>query len=120
MVSAAVVLPRATLPPSAEAPSVLPKTRKVERRVFLEAELWKRLSDAAEFHTEAFKAIEGVDETVSRNDLIESFLKWALGQFWEAKHGEPTSETDRKKKVAAFAVELKAKLDAKKSDDSQR
>jgi hypothetical protein len=126
MVSAAVVLPRATVPPSAEAPSLLPKTPKVERRVFLEKAFWDQLSEAAEFHTDAFRAIErgkdekAIEETVSRNDLIERFLIWALDQFWAAKGGEPKDAADREKKVKAFARELKAKIDAANAADAQR
>jgi hypothetical protein len=106
------------VPPSAEAPALLPRTPKVERRVFLEKALWEKLTEAAEFHTDAFKSIERskdekpIEETVSRNDLVERFLVWALDQFWVAKGGEPKDAADREKKVKAFAKELKAKIDA--------
>lgn len=87
--------------------------------MFLEPEVWEQLTDTAKFHTEAFAETDHV-ESVSRNDLIESFLKWALEAFWTDKGGMPKTPAERKKKVTAFAVLIKAELEkTAANDDSQ-
>ncbi len=105
--------------PSLKPPSLLPKTQKEERRVFLELALWEDLTDTAEFHTETFKEM-GADEKVSRNDLIESFLRWALKAFWDDKGGRPKTAAERKKKVAAFAEWLKAERAAQAQSNQEQ
>lgn len=93
-------------------PTLLPKTKREERRVFLDPSLWEELSDVAEFHSEVFAAM-GAQEKVSRNDLIESFLTWAMESYWEDKGGRPISREDREKKVRRSAEHLKKVRDSK-------
>lgn len=94
-------------PPVTKHPTLMPKTKREERRVFLAPEFWAELTEVAEFHTEVFKAMEE-NETVSRNDIIEAFLRWAVDSYWEDKGGSPTGQGDRAKKVEAYAERLKA------------
>lgn len=115
--SARVVVPRTSLPPDIEPPSLLPTPRD-EKRVFLKPEQWAELEDTADFHSEAYAEM-GIKGAVSRNDLVEGFLTWALDAFWTDKGGRPKNVADRKKKVALFAEQLKAKLATKTNDDSQ-
>lgn len=98
-------------PVSIEGPTLLPN-RRVERRVFLEPELWDELSEAADFHTEVFKKLES-KQIVSRNDLIGSFLRWALKEYWDDKDGKPTDAAERDRKAAEHAGRL-AKQESKK------
>jgi hypothetical protein len=100
-------LARKKPPPVTKHPTLMPKKKREERRVFLEPELWTELSEAAEFHTEVFKAM-GEDETASRNDIIEAFLRWAVASYWEDKGGKPTSDADRARKASKHAEGLKA------------
>jgi hypothetical protein len=107
------------LPPEIDPPALLPVERD-EKRVFLKPAMWRDLEDTAAFHSEAYSEM-GIKGTVSRNDLVEGFLDWALESFWKDKNGRPKNAADRKKKVAAFADQLKAKLAARaaNSDDNQ-
>lgn len=106
-------------------PTLLPKERRPDKRVFLSEELWTHLSAAARFHEETFKKM-GREQAVSRNDIIENFLEWALETYWDDKGGEPT-KSDRESKIAAFAARLekeetaraKEKLDASNDAQSQ-
>lgn len=84
----------------------MPKDR-VQRLVTLRQKLWDDLAKTAKFHDEVFQAIEA-EEKVSRNDLIESFLEWALEEYWTDKGGWPMSDRDRKEKVSRHAEKLKA------------
>jgi len=98
------------------APSLLPRPLRPDKRVFLPPELWEGLSRAAKFHEEAFAKMDR-HESVSRNDIIESFLTWALDTYWKDKGGEPLpSGPDREKKVAAFAAKMaKEEADERKA-----
>lgn len=78
----------------------------VSRSVFLTEEAWDELADAARFHSETFKRL-GSKEGVSRNDMIDAFLEWALGSYWEDKGGRPTSEEDWERKLVRHADALK-------------
>lgn len=91
-----------------KSPTLLPKEKpdRPARQVFLAPEMWRELSEAADFHTLVFKKM-GVEETVSRNDLIESFLTWALDAYWDDKGGKPKTEAERSTRVAASAEKLK-------------
>ena len=91
-----------------KSPTLLPKEKpeRPARQVFLALEMWTKLSEAADFHTLIFEKM-GETETVSRNDLIESFLKWALEAYWEDKGGEPKNEAERASRAAAAAEKLK-------------
>lgn len=91
------------------APTLLPKRKREERRVFLEPELWRELDHIAEFHTEVFSAM-GADEKVSRNDVIAAFLQWAVDAYWQERGGRPTSDRDRTEKVRRHAEQLKREL----------
>lgn len=92
--------------PTVTGPRLLPKKKTISRQVFLEPEMWEELKDTAKFHSDVFDAMEA-SETVSRNDLIESFLRWALDAYWEDKGGRPTSEKDRNEKVKRHAEALR-------------
>lgn len=94
-------------------PKLLPSPKRKEQRVFLEPEVWDELTDAAEFHTEVFQVM-GADEVVSRNDLIASFLDWALQEYWDDKGGKPTSKQDRAEKARKHAEKLRASPSPKK------
>lgn len=96
---------KTTRPPQVTGPKLLPKKKTVARQVFLEPERWTELADAASFHTQVFEEM-GADERVSRNDLIDSFLGWALAEYWKDKGGRPTSERDRAEKVKRHAEAL--------------
>lgn len=85
-------------------PDLDPTSRRIERRVFLEPELFEELSECAEFQQTVFKAM-GVEESVSRNDMIAAFLAWAVTEFWAERGGKPTSKSD---------LEAKAKKQAEK------
>jgi hypothetical protein len=91
------------------APTLFPRVKKEERRVFLEPERWKDLSEIAEFHTDTFKEMK-VAETASRNDMIEAFLEWAAAAYWEDKGGKPKTEADRAAKVKKFAEKLRKQM----------
>jgi hypothetical protein len=86
-------------------PRLLPRKKPVDRKVFLEEDLWKELSDAAEFHTKVFEEL-GSDEKVSRNDIIDTFLRWALDAYWDDKGGKPKNATDGAAKVKRHAEKL--------------
>jgi hypothetical protein len=110
--SGGIGLGRATLTPnrrpSLSAPTLLPSTEKKreERRVFLEADFWAELDDVARFHRDVFRAM-GIKERVSRNVIIDAFLRWAVAAYWEDKGGKFTKQ-DRDEKVKAFAEQLRA------------
>ncbi len=69
------------------------------------------MSEAAELHTQTFKRI-GKKETVSRNDLVEDFLKWALASFWEERGENPRTDADREKWLTVAAEILKEQIAA--------
>lgn len=97
-------------------PTLLPKERRPDKRVFLPEELWTKLSAAAKFHEETFKKM-GHEQSVSRNDIIENFLEWALDTYWQAKGGEPSSKgADREAKIAAFAAQMEKEEAARAKD----
>jgi hypothetical protein len=91
--------------PDVSGPKLLPKKKTISRQVFLEPEMWAELSDAANFHSEVFEVM-GAGEKVSRNDVIASFLRWALDSYWEDKGGRPTTVKDRQAKVDRHAAAL--------------
>lgn len=93
-------------PPKLSGPKLFPKKDRVSRQVFLSEEMWRELSEAAEFHSDVFEAM-GAKETVSRNDLIDGFLRWALDAYWEDKGGRPTTEDEWGRKVKRHAELLK-------------
>lgn len=93
-------------PKVVSAPLLMPKRKTVSRQVFLEPEMWDQLKEAARFHSEVFEAM-GAGESVSRNDIIASFLEWALSSYWDDKGGRPSSKEDWSKKVAKHAEALK-------------
>lgn len=74
--------------------------------VFLSEEMWADLTEAARFHTAAFEA-SGQAERVSRNDLIEDSLTWALAAYWADKGGKPATKTEFAERAKAFGERLK-------------
>lgn len=91
---------------------LLPKQKPVDRKVFLDADLWERLSKIAEFHTEVFSALNA-KETVSRNDIIAAFLDEGAREYWKRVGGEPERGTrDWQSKVKEFAVALASQVRA--------
>lgn len=100
------------------APGPRPKEMRIDKRVFLFRDLWERLSEVAEFHSDTFKAADRA-ESVSRNDIIEDFLEWAEERYWADKGGKPVSDSDRAKKLEAFAERLKKEMDAGAAQTSE-
>lgn len=88
------------------APTLLPKEKREERRVFLPKKMWAALDQCAEFHQAAFDFI-GAKESVSRNDLIQTFMGWAIDAYWAEKGGAPKNEKDRAEKVKRFAEAMR-------------
>lgn len=91
--------------PKLSGPKLLPKKATVSRQVFLPEKMWEELKEAARFHGDAFKHL-GSTEGVSRNDLIDAFLQWALDAYWDDKGGRPTSKEDWDKKAERHAQAL--------------
>ena len=90
-------------------PRLLPRRAPgTPRQVYLPKEMWERLKLAAKFHSDVFKRM-GSTEGVSRNDLIEDWLDWAEGMYWEQVGGPPTSPKDREAKLEKMAAILEAK-----------
>jgi hypothetical protein len=92
--------------PTVSGPKLPTPKATVSRSVFLTEEMWEQLSEASRFHSETFKKL-GSKEGVSRNDMIDSFLTWALESYWEDKGGRPSSDEDWARKVARHAEALK-------------
>lgn len=93
-------------------PRLLPKkTTGTPRQVFLPKEMWERLKVAAKFHSDAFKEL-GSTEGVSRNDMIEEFLAWALNAYWEQVGGAPT-EKNWEEKARSMALILEEQMQQK-------
>jgi len=92
------------------APDLRPKKKRQEQRVFLEAGEWKALTEIAEFHTLVFELM-GHKERVSRNDILEAFLRWARDSYWEDKGGKPASPKDRQEKAKRHAARLLAEAE---------
>jgi hypothetical protein len=88
-------------------PKLLPSRRAISRQVVADEALWAQLGEAAEFHGDVFKAMDA-DEKVSRNDIVVSFLEWALQEYWDDKGGKPTSKTEWAEKVKKHAETLRA------------
>lgn len=109
--------------PQLQGPVIRPKRKKEERRVFLEPELWTALTRAATFHEKVFgelhrlKGLKADDaQKLSRNDIIEGFLEWALAEYWNDKGGEPPeAASEYAEKVRAFAKRMLA--DEQKNHD---
>ena len=93
--------------PAVSGPIRPPRKIRPDKRVFLEAEMWEQLSDTAKFHEEAYAELDN-GESVSRNDIIETWLAWAEVEFWKALGGRPASKADRAAKVKLYAEKLKA------------
>lgn len=87
-------------------PIVGPPKLTRELKVRLTSQLWDELAEAAQFETEVW-ALAKFDKVVSRNDLIEKYLLWALKEYWEEKDGKPTSREDRASKAKAAAEALR-------------
>jgi hypothetical protein len=79
----------------------------VSRQVFLTEEMWEALKEAAKFHSDTFKSL-GSKEGVTRNDMIDAFLTWALESYWEDKGGRPESKEDWAKKVERHAAAIRS------------
>jgi len=82
------------------------KPKTTDRRVFLTPEVWADLTATAKFHTLAFKEM-GHKQSVSRNDVIESFVGWALEEFWRDKGGRPANEKEALEKARRWADRTK-------------
>lgn len=92
--------------PLVSGPTLLPKKATVSRQVFLTEQMWNELKETARFHGDVFKLL-GSTEGVTRNDLIDAFLRWALDSYWEEKGGMPTSKDDWDKKVQRHSDALR-------------
>lgn len=100
------------------APELLPAD-VTPRQVFLERELWDRLSVVAAFQTRANQLLK-LPGVLSRNEVIAEFLLWATEEFWEEKggelfanaDGEPVDPEAWEKRAAEHAAAIRTKLDA--------
>lgn len=92
--------------PKVPGPTLVPRKKTIARSVYLEPSMWQELAEAAEFQSAVFEAL-GHEEKVSRNDVIDAFLRWALDSYWEDKGGRPTSKTDRTEKARRNAETTK-------------
>lgn len=101
------------------APGPRPSEQRIDRKLFLFREHWDRLGETAQFHEDVFRAMD-LKESVSRNDLIEDFLEWAEGVYWQRVGGRPTSATDRARKVALLAELLRKEVEEQNDDDAQQ
>lgn len=98
-----------TLPP----PPPAAPTEKSPRQVFLERSVWAELKDAAKFHTETFRLMNPAAASVSRNEIVENFVNWALGVYWTRVGGKPKNAAERGEKMKTLAVELRKEQAAK-------
>jgi hypothetical protein len=87
-------------------PTLLPKEKREERRVFLPRQLWKDLDECAAFHQAAFDELDA-KESVSRNDLIQAFMSWARDAYWEQVGGRPKDKKEWGEKVKRFAESMR-------------
>lgn len=76
------------------------------RTVYLPKEFWEELTEVADFHEHVFGVL-GAKAAVSRNDMIEAFLRWALDAYWEDLGGKPGSSKDRDAKAAKKAETIR-------------
>ena len=93
-----------------KSPTLLPKEKpagKKPRQVFLEPSFWAELSEAADFHSAVFQVMDPKNESVSRNDLVENFLRWALDVYWQNVGGRPGTDSEKQVRAAAYAAALK-------------
>jgi hypothetical protein len=111
MGAAPLLMPSTRRAPVLSGPQLIPKPR-VSRQVFLAREQWAGLKETAKFHAAVFKELQS-NEGLTRNDLIEWFLEWAEGAYWEQIGGRPTSKEDWEAKVKKHADQLR-KLQAQK------
>lgn len=92
--------------PIVSGPKLFPKAKTKPRSLYLGADMWDELDEATEFHSRVFEAL-GSGQKVSRNDVIEAFLRWALDAYWDDKGGRPKSEKERRDKAVRHAEALK-------------
>lgn len=90
----------------ASGPVLVPKKKTIARSVYLEPATWLELAEAAEFQTAVFEAL-GHEEKVSRNDVIDAFISWALKAYWDDKGGRPTTKAERAEKARRHAEATK-------------
>lgn len=109
--------PRKT--PPVPGPKLLPNKATVARQVFLTEKMWEELKEAARFHSDLFKELKS-SEGVSRNDLIDFFLEWALEAYWKEKGGKPTSKDDWDRKVIRAAEQVRAEWEQVAKKGSQK
>lgn len=83
-----------------------PKKKPVDKKIFLEQEVWDQLANIAEFHSAVFAAM-GAKEKVSRQDVISEFLEKNIKSYWDGVGGAPTTEKERLEKVRRLAETLK-------------
>lgn len=90
----------------ANGPNLLPTRLLPPKKVVIEEGLWAELQELAEFHQATFKKMGSADK-VSRTEVVDTFLRWAVEQFWKDRGGKPTNESDRDKKAGDYAAFLK-------------
>jgi hypothetical protein len=105
-------------------PRLLPDNR-IGKKVFLEDNFWAELTEDAKFHEDAFRLIDAND-SVSRNNVIDTYLHWAHAAYYRQIGGKPAADgSDRKEKLERMAALLKADREAAKkaaggsSDDDE-
>lgn len=92
--------------PLVRGPKLVPPEELQRGTVYLPPEYWAQLDSVAKFHTKVYGAL-GAKGKVSRNDVIASFLEWALDEYWADKGGQPTTDAEADSKARAHAEALR-------------
>lgn len=95
--------------PALSGPSLLP-SNLIQRLVSFDPDDWAELKTIAEFHSDAFKAMDA-EQNVSRQDIHAAFIKWAIEEYWKDKGGKPSSKTDWAEKAQRHGNKLKKELE---------
>lgn len=103
-------------PVAPQPPVLMPKKKRQEQRVFMPRKKWEGLTEIARFQQEAFDLI-GEEQSVSRNDVVEGFLTWAMKAFWADKSGRPASDKEWNEKVKRFSEYLKKRQEEAELED---
>ncbi len=95
-------------------PVVIPKKKLLARSIGLDPDIWDELDEVANYETVVHRELKSLDQEseVSRNEVVGSFLRWALDTWWQARGGRPTSERER-------AEKLRADVERRKKEDKQ-
>jgi len=92
-----------------------PKPLIIDRRAFLEPELWDELKAIAKFHRLVFREF-GSTQRVSRNDMLRAFVKASIKAYWKDKGGKPSGKNDELSKAKRHAEALRERARKGKKD----